>query len=174
VVIDGKLAGPSDYRASQGAFVSSAAGTALVDLAHQDWRIALRGADAAMVSYPMLIGEDGASRAPAGTGWLANRSFLAQDASGRILIGTTREAFFSLDRLADFLKRSPLQLVRAIDLDGGPVACQGISAPDFVRSQCGRWELQVDAQGYAKVLPPWPWSRPSMPMALAVFPRNGG
>lgn len=171
VVIDGRRAGPTAYDAKQGLFVAGPGSAAIVDLEHRDWHEAIRGAEAAMVSYPMLIGENGANRAPRGSGWLANRSFLAQDGAGRILIGTTRSAFFSLDRLGDFLKAAPLDLRLAIDLDGGPVACQAIDAGGFRRAQCGKWEIQVDAAGKAKMLPTWPWSRPSMPMALVVLPR---
>lgn len=170
-VIGGKIVGPASYQSSHGAFVSGPGGAALVDLKQHDWRQAFAGSHAAMVSYPMLIGDDGANRSPRGTGWLANRSFMAQDGAGLILIGTTKGAFFSLDRLGDFLKAAPLDLKLALDLDGGPIACQAIAAPGFERSSCGKWEVQVDDKGHAKTLPPWPWARPSMPMVLAVFPR---
>jgi hypothetical protein len=170
-VIFGKPAGPATYDARQGAFVASSGGAGVVDLASRDWRTALSGADAAMVSYPMLIAADGSSRATAGTGWLANRSFVAQDRQGRVLLGTTRGAFFSLDRLADFLKRSPLDLKLALDLDGGPVACQGVALGGYRRQTCGAWELQVDKAGRAKVLPHWPGEQAVMPMVLAVYPK---
>ena len=172
VVIDGALRGPGRYDANQGAFVSSPDQTGLRDLAKEDWRAALRGSQTAMVSYPLLIAADGSSRAPAGTGWLANRSFLGEDRLGRIILGTTKGGFFSLDRLSDFLRRSPLDLKLALDLDGGPVACQGIAYAGFKRRSCGAWELQVDRNGHAKVLPSWHWLQPSMPMALAVYPRT--
>ncbi len=71
-----------------------------------------------MVSYPMLIGSDGKGRADASK-WLANRSFVAQDVDGYIVLGTTVDAFFSLDKLADFLRQSPLKLKTALNLDGG-------------------------------------------------------
>jgi len=172
VVISGRVAGPARYAASQGAFVARDGVAGVADLAHQDWRTTFHGAQAAMVSYPLLLAEDGTSRAPAGTGWLANRSFVAEDRRGRIVIGTTRGGFFSLDRLADFLKRSPLDLKRAVDLDGGPVACQGVALDGFRRTTCGTWELQVDRAGQAKELPPWPGAHPVMPMALLVYPRR--
>ena len=171
VVIDGKPAGPAKYEAKQGAFVAARDTAQLVDLQHQDWPSALRGADAAMVSYPLLIASDGSSRAPAGSGWLANRSFIAQDRTGRIILGTTKNAFFSLERLSAFLKRSPLDLKLALDLDGGPVACQAIKLPNYGRRQCGNWELQIDRRGQAKILPPFNITQPSMPIALAVLPR---
>jgi hypothetical protein len=170
-VIDGAPAGPARYDANQGAFVSSRQSTRIVDLARQDWRAALRGSDSAMVSYPLLLAEDGSSRAPVGTGWLANRSFLGQDRQGRILLGTTQGAFFSLDRLADFLRRAPLDLDLALDLDGGPVACQAVELGDFHRRHCGLWEIQVDPKGQARMIPTWPFRQPAMPMALAVYGR---
>ncbi len=171
VVIDGRPAGPAQYDAKQGAFVAAKGSAQLVDLQRQDWASALRGADAAMVSYPLLIASDGADRAPPGTGWLANRSFIAEDRAGRIILGTTKNAFFSLERLGAFLKRSPLELKLALDLDGGPVACQAVKLANYSRRQCGNWELQIDRRGQAKILPPFNITQPSMPMALAVVPR---
>ena len=178
VVSDGKPLGPKSYDGRQGAFVSSGEGTELHDLAQEDWRPLLAHADAAMVSYPLLLAPDGSSRVPRPGRWLANRSFPGEDGRHRILIGTTQGAFFSLDRLADFLKEAPLGLTMALNLDGGPVACQGISYHGFERRQCGRWEIEVD-HGQAKMLPTWalmpghPFGTPVMPMALAVYPRTG-
>ena len=170
-VSDGMPIGPAAYTARQGAFVSSPAMTAIHDLAHEDWRESFKGADAAMVSYPLLLAADGSSRVGADSGWLANRSFIGQDREGRIIIGTTKGAFFSLKRLADFLKRTPLDLKLALDLDGGPVACQGVDLNGFRRTTCGHWEIQVDRDGRAKMLPTSPIGQPSMPMVLAVYPR---
>jgi hypothetical protein len=171
-VIDGLPRGPRQYRSSHGAFVSSAARTRIRDLAAEDWRTALDGADAAMVSYPLLIAANGANRAPKESGWLANRSFIAEDHAGRIILGTTKGAFFSLYRLGAFLKRAPLDIALALDLDGGPVACQAVALGDFHRTSCGHWEIQVDREGHAKMLPTtWIWGKPPMPMALAVYPR---
>ena len=102
-----------------------------------DWREAFHGADHAMVSYPLLIGADGQSRSKGDARWLANRSFVGQDGAGRIVLGTTKDAFFSLDRLAAFLRAAPLDLKLALNLDGGPIACQAIALKDFRRDFCG-------------------------------------
>jgi hypothetical protein len=170
VVIGGKPAGPGDYKANQGAFVARAGSAGLVDLSNQDWRVALNGADAAMVSYPLLLHADG--RGPASdSGWLANRTFIAQDRAGRIILGTTKGGYFSLARLADFLKRSPMDVAMALDLDGGPVACQAIVYRTFRRTTCGAWEIQVAPSGKAKMLPHVPGVEAPMPMILAVSPR---
>jgi hypothetical protein len=106
-----------------------------------------------MVSYPLLL-SDGMSRVRRSSRWLANRSFVGQDGAGRIIIGTTADAFFSLDRLARFLLDAPLGLTIALNLDGGPVACQGISFNGYQRKTYGRWETQVE--GDQALLLTWP------------------
>jgi hypothetical protein len=165
---DGMLLGPKDYDAKAGAFVASSAFTGIRDLAQQDWMTAFQGADNAMVSYPLLV-SNGTSRLTHSSRWLANRSFVGQDGEGRIIIGTTKDAFFSLDRLAHFLLDAPLGLTLALNLDGGPVACQGISLNGYVRKTYGRWEAQVE--GDRVQLLTWPYGTIDMPVVLAVFPK---
>jgi hypothetical protein len=166
------LSGPTDYVAKHGAFVVSAAFVGVRDLASQDWREALNDVDHAMVSYPLLIGADGQSRSKGDPRWLANRSFVAQDAAGRIILGTTKDAFFSLNRLAEFLRAAPLDLKLALNLDGGPIACQAIALKDFRRDVCGEWETATEG-GELKVLKPLFGSkrRWGLPIVLAVVPR---
>jgi hypothetical protein len=150
------------------AFVSSASFVGVADLAEQDWHKAFAGATDAMVSYPLLIAADGTSRAKGDRRWLANRSFVGQDAAGRIVLGTTRDAFFSLERFAAFLKESPLGLNLALNLDGGPVACQGISIGDFHRDFCGQGETAVH-DGQLKLIAPLVGARRwGLPIVLAV------
>lgn len=79
------------------------------------------------------------------------------------------DAFFSLDRLARFLLDAPLDLVIALNLDGGPVACQGISLNGYERKTYGRWEAEID--GDKVQLLTWPYGTVAMPIVLAVFPR---
>jgi Phosphodiester glycosidase len=165
---EGVLLGPKDYSARAGAFVTSASFTAIRDLAQEDWKTAFRGADNAMVSFPLLVA-DNTNRVTRASRWLANRSFVAQDQAGSIVIGTTTDAFFSLDRLARFLIDSPLKLTIALNLDGGPVACQGISLNGYQRKSYGRWELQVE--GDRGQLLGWLYGKPDMPVVLAVYPK---
>lgn len=165
---DGVSLGPRDYEASAGAFVASSSFVGIRDLAHEDWETSFRGAEDAMVSYPLLVA-NGMSRVTGSSRWLANTSFIGQDAAGHIIIGTTMDAFFSLDRLARFLLDAPLDLVIALNLDGGPVACQGISLNGYERKTYGRWEAEID--GDKVQLLTWPYGTVAMPIVLAVFPR---
>jgi hypothetical protein len=165
------LSGPAEYEARHGAFVVSAAFVGIRDLAALDWRQALRDADHGLVSYPLLIGADGRSRSKGDARWLANRSFVAQDEAGHIVLGTTKDAFFSLDRLAGFLREAPLALKLALNLDGGPIACQAIALKDFKRDFCGQWEMNTD-NGELRVLRPvLGLRRWGLPIALAVLPK---
>lgn len=165
------LSGPADYDARHGAFVVSASFVGIRDLAHQDWREAFRGADHGMVSYPLLIGADGQSRSKGNARWLANRSFVGQDGDGRIVLGTTKDAFFSLDRLAAFLRAAPLDLKLALNLDGGPIACQAIAHEDFRRDFCGEWETATEQDELKLLKPLFGKRRWALPIVLAVVPR---
>jgi hypothetical protein len=171
VVSAGARLGPRHYIANHGAFVASAHAVGVRDFASLDWHIALRGADDAMVSYPLLVARDGSSRVKADALWLANRSFVGEDHDGRIILGTTVDAFFSLERLARFLHDAPLDLAVALNLDGGPVACQGIALNGFRRNQCGRWELSARDGKLDLLTPVFGTVRWSLPIVLAVFPK---
>lgn len=168
----GARSGPKAYDPTHGAFVASSSSVQVQDLAGTAWSRAFEGADNAMVSYPMLIGSDGKGRAVASKS-LANRSFVAQDAEGYIVFGTTVDAFFSRDRLEDFLRQSPLELKTALNLDGGSVACQGISLGGFARAQCARGRSETrNVSGRTDVVAPlFGRRRWTMPIVLAVFPK---
>lgn len=173
LVSAGVLLGPRHYVANHGAFTASSNAAGVHDLSGVDWHTALRGADDAMVSFPLLVTADGVNRVKADWRWLANRSFVGQDGAGRIIFGTTRDAFFSLDRLATFLHQAPLDLTVALNLDGGPVASQGVAINGFHRSTCGQWELAVH-DGALSLLTPLLRPRArcwEMPIVLAVLPK---
>jgi hypothetical protein len=165
---DGMLLGPKDYDAKAGAFVASSSFTGVRDLAQEHWRTAFQGAANGMVSYPLLV-SNGINRVTRSSRWLANRSFVGQDGAGRVIIGTTTDAFFPLDRLARFLLDAPLGLTIALNLDGGPGACQGISLNGYERKTYGRWEAQVE--GDRAQLLTWPFGTVGMPVVLAVLPK---
>jgi hypothetical protein len=171
IVSSGVISGPPTYDARHGAFVASTSYVGIRDLAQTGWTEAFRNADDGMVSYPLLIGDDGLSRSKADARWLANRSFIAQDKNDRIILGTTVEGFFSLNRLAEFLRDAPLGLKLALNLDGGPVACQAISWKAFKRDFCGTWQTTVD-DGQVKLLKPFVANRRlGLPIVLAVLPK---
>jgi hypothetical protein len=68
-----------------------------------------------------------------------------------------------------FLQQAPLGLRVALNLDGGPLACQGIQIGGFNRRVYGKWELQ--AQGSDLRLLTWPYGSFAMPIVLSVLPK---
>jgi hypothetical protein len=171
IVSAGVRLGPRHYIANHGAFLASAHSVGVRDFASLARHIALRGANDAMVSYPLLLARDGSSRVNADPRWLANRSFVGEDHDGRIILGTTADAFFSLERLARFLREAPLDLAVALNLDGGPVACQGVALNGFRRNICGRWELAARKDRMDLLAPVFGRVRWALPIVLAVFPK---
>src|SRR5262245_8553710 len=169
LISNGVPMGPVEYEASHGAFVASARDASVVDLKGKDWRGVFAGNTNAMVSFPLLVDENGLSRARQSE-WLAGRSFVGQDRAGRIVIGTTADAFLSLDRLAELLRSAPLDLATALNLDGGPVACQAIELGVYRRRTCGPQELQVEGNKVRLLQSLLPGDSP-LPIVLAVLPQ---
>ena len=160
---NGRQSGPKDYHARHGAFVASDKFTGIRDLRKKDWRQQFRDAHDATVSYPLLLGADDRNTVQP-SGRRARRSFVGQDEAGRVVLGTTRTAFFSLKGLADLLPASPLRLRLALNLGGGPYACQAIAYKGFVRNICGAAEdggapTRTAAHGMR------------LPIVMAVLPR---
>ncbi len=170
-LVGGEAQGPSDYDAQAGAFVASDSATRVVDLRDgSGWKAAFAGAHDAMVAYPLLIGSDGQTHVNRKSRWLANRTFVGQDGQGRIVIGSTKEAFFSLDREADFIKVALPDLKIVLNLDGGPVACQSVRAGGVHRLHIARWEAQED--NHRVKLINLPFGESEMPVALVATPRH--
>jgi hypothetical protein len=170
LVSHGFASGPNEYHANNGAFIVSDNRVGLRDLHRENWKDLFNTARYALVSYPLLVAPEHYP-VKSSSRWLANRTFVGQDSSGLIILGTTTDAFFSLERLSHFLTEAPLDLVLALNLDGGPVACQGISIGGYARDFCGEWELNDDG-GKLRVLSSMIGQRRvGLPIVLAAFPR---
>ncbi|TPN75981.1 hypothetical protein FJ987_24040 [Mesorhizobium sp. CU2] len=94
-------------------------------------------------------------------------TFIAEDRQGRIVVGSSKDAFFSLDRLATFLLGAGLDIKTALNLDGGPVAGLSVRSGSYRLKHYTRWEAQV-ADGKVSLLQaprdvPW-----GMPVVLTV------
>jgi hypothetical protein len=89
----------------------------------------------------VLVAADGGTRAAGHDDWFANRTFVGLDAQSRIVIATTRGGFFTLRRLGETLRQSPLALRVALNLDGGPIASQMVSAGGWQREIQGNTEI---------------------------------
>jgi hypothetical protein len=136
----GHSLGPSHYASTHGALVVDT-GVDILDLRGQDTLLAIKKYPEAMVSYPLLLDRQGTVRAAGSAALLASRSFVAIDSAGRVVLGTTETGYFSLHRLAEFLKAAPLDLQVALNLDGGPVASQVVAVGAYSRATHGTAEV---------------------------------
>jgi len=171
IVSGGIRLGPVAYKATHGAFVVSGESASIRDLRDESWEDALQNADEAIVSYPLLLSPDGPTRVKADRRWLANRSFVGEDDAGEIVIGTTSDAFFSLDRFAEFLRDAPLHLKFALNLDGGSIACQAVAVNAYRRDFCGQWESNVQHDQLKLLAPVVGHRRWGLPNVLAAVAR---
>jgi hypothetical protein len=136
----GRSFGPAEYQSQHAAF----AGGDIIDLRGRALPDAIAGFSDAMVSYPTLLDREGHVRV-AESDWLASRSFVALDGAGRVLFGTTKTGYFSLQRLGEWLKHAPLDVRVALNLDGGPIASQAVAAPGYSRVVVGSAEINHGA-----------------------------
>jgi uncharacterized protein YigE (DUF2233 family) len=114
-------------------------------------------------SYPLLLDTKGRIRV-----WsspkAAQRTVIAIDRQGYILIFNSHEAYFTLYDFAHFLKASTLEIDSALNLDGGTEAQLYIKTQDFEKFSPSTWESRLgnllDQQKF--------W----LPTVVAVFPRQ--
>ncbi|HSC75995.1 MAG TPA: phosphodiester glycosidase family protein [Pseudomonadales bacterium] len=137
----GKNYGPTHYQSSHGAFVVNGSNVDIIDLNGKDVSQAINRYPDAIVSYPLIVDPNGVNRATESNDWLASRNFVAIDHTGKVILGSTETGFFSIKRLGDFLKASPLDIRVALNLDGGPLVSQVIQSGSYSRNFHGIAEI---------------------------------
>lgn len=93
---------------------------------------------------------------------VAHRTLVAEDSQGRIVVLVT-EGRHTLWELADDLSRRKLGFREIMCMDGGPESQIEIKVGGFGYHQYGDPSEAPDF--------PLPWPRPTLPVALGVFPR---
>lgn len=93
---------------------------------------------------------------------VANRTTVAEDTSGRILIMVT-EGGYTLWEMAGFLKDLPLELREVMSMDGAGESQMAVRINGFRFKQVG------SPTGSPDILP---WPVTPLPVALGVFPRK--
>ena len=94
---------------------------------------------------------------------VANRTAVAQDGKGRILV-ITSEGGYTLWDFARLLQKAPIGLSHAMSMDGGYEAELCVSTPPFHYASFGQWKGQGD-------LSDAPGARVPLPAVVAVVPR---
>jgi uncharacterized protein YigE (DUF2233 family) len=170
VIADGKPFGPVRNRQMRGMFVAEPKGmspdlpratildllTTPVDPKKLPWTQGVQ-------SFPLLLDYKGKIRIKT-SDKKANRTVIATDRNGNILVFNTSNRFFSLHALAEFLKGSQFNIDSALNLDGGTEAQLYIKTDKFTFFSPPSWENSIgnliDEQKY--------W----LPTVVGVFPRQ--
>ncbi len=137
VISDGKMYGPRRNAAMRGMFVAEPRGVSpdlpratILDLVAHPVDINTLPWTQGLMSFPLLLDSRGRLRVKK-TDLQAQRSLIATDRQGNILICHTAGDYFTLYELARFLKASPLEIDTALNLDGGSKAQLAIRTPEF-------------------------------------------
>ena len=127
----GQSSGPAVYQSTHGAFVADGQTVKILDLQNQDVFQSIGQFPEAMVSYPLLLDGNGKNRAVESKVWLASRNFIALDHQDHVILGTTETGFFTLHRLGEYLRESPLNLRIALIWTAGRLLakwCEPVSS----------------------------------------------
>jgi len=170
VIADGKAFGPAGNREMRGMFVAEPKGmspdlpratildllTTRVDPDKLPWTQGVQ-------SFPLLLDYKGKIRVR-DSEKKSQRTVIATDRNGNILVFNTSNRFFTLFEMAEFLKGSKFAIDSALNLDGGTEAQLSIKTKEFEFYSPPSWEKSIgniiDQQKF--------W----LPTVVGVFPRQ--
>lgn len=170
VVSDGKLYGPRRNEAMRGMFVAEPRGMSpdlpratILDLVANPVDIAKLPWTQGLMSFPLLLDSRGRIRVKK-TDLQSQRTVIATDRKGNILVIHTAGDYFTLYELAKFLKASSLEIDAALNLDGGAKAQLAVKTPEF--SLVVPSSLEQSARDF------FDEKASLLPTVIGVFPRQ--
>jgi uncharacterized protein YigE (DUF2233 family) len=134
----------------------------VVDLKHDQFRLNSTAYTQIAQSF-MLFDQTGRKRVRKGN-WVANRTAVAEDRRGRILVFVS-EGGFTIWDFAHLLQTSGLNLVKAMSMDGGYESELAVAVRDFGYATFGQWETN----DYGDIS--LPATEMPLPAVIGVFPR---
>jgi len=170
ILSNGKPIGPERNAQMRGMFVAEPKGLSpdipratILDLTLTPINLKTLPWTQGVQSYPLLLDSKGRIRLR-NSSKTAQRTVIAIDRQGYILILNTNEAHFTLRDLAIFLKTSGLEIDSALNLDGGTEAQLFIKTKDFEKFSPSSWESRLGNLLDQKKF----W----LPTVVGVFPRQ--
>lgn len=169
IVTDGRAVGPWHNPRMRGMFVAEPKGMSpdlpratILDLVHS--RVDLKNLPwtQGVQSFPLLLDYKGRIRVKE-TDKKAQRTVVAADRHGNILVFNTSSDYFSLYELARFLKASAFEIDSALNLDGGSEAQLYIKTGEYEYFSPPRWMARLGSL----------LDRPEfwLPTVIGIFPR---
>lgn len=170
IISNGKPIGPRHNSRMRGMFVAEPKGLSpdipratILDITTTPINLKTLPWTQGVQSYPLLLDYKGRIRMRSSPK-TAQRTVIAIDRHGYILIFNSNEGFFTLRDFAHFLKESGLEIDSALNLDGGTEAQLYIKTKDLEKFSPSSWESRlgnlVDQEKF--------W----LPTVVAIFPRQ--
>jgi len=170
ILSNGKPIGPRHNSRMRGMFVAEPKGLSpdipratILDLTITPINVKTLPWTQGVQSYPLLLDYKGRIRVRSSPK-TAQRTVIAIDRNGYILIFNTNQAYFTLHDFANFLKASALEIDSALNLDGGSEAQLYIKTKDFEKFSPSSWESALGSLLDQKKF----W----LPTIVAIFPRQ--
>ena len=138
----------------------------LIDLKAENSEETISKYDQGIQSFPILLDPRGQVRVNP-SNFQANRTVIAQDGQGNILILITEKPFFTLYELGQYLKKMPLSLTFALNLDGGNRTQLTVQIKDFSYQHTG---LEGTSEASRLFFPD---GNAKLPTVIGIFPRGG-
>lgn len=124
-------------------------------------------------TFPLLV-DKGKNCQKRKYNWQANRTGIAEDKEGNILVFRTEGGYFTFYDLGTFLEKSGLGIEKAVSLDGGyeseiaiKIEREGVFEEDFEYTRYGQWETQGPKRDISII-----GARFVIPRVIGVFPRK--
>lgn len=170
ILSNGKPIGPRHNSRMRGMFVAEPKGLSpdipratILDLTITPINVKTLPWTQGVQSYPLLLDYKGHIRVRSSSK-TAQRTVIAIDRHGYILIFNTNQAYFTLRDFAHFLKASTLEIDSALNLDGGSEAQLYIKTKDLEKFSPASWESALGNLLDQKKF----W----LPTVVAIFPRQ--
>lgn len=170
IVMDGKPLGPLGNSQMQGMFVAEPQGMSpdlpratILDLKATRLDFKKFPWNQGVQSFPLLLDFKGQIRVRE-TGKKSYRTVITADRTGNILVFNTANNYFTLYKMAQFLKASSFNIDSALNLDGGAEAQLYIKTQDFEYYSPPSWQSRL---GTIMDQPKF-W----LPTVIGVFPRQ--
>jgi uncharacterized protein YigE (DUF2233 family) len=172
IVVDGNSFGPLRNPAMKGMFLSEPKKgldqlprATIIDLKEPRSEETIGQYDQGIQSFPILLDPRGQVRVNA-SNFQANRTVVALDRQGNILILITEKPYFTLYALGQYLKKMPLSLSFALNLDGGNRTQLAVQVNGFNYKHTGQEGTPEATRLF------FPEGTAKLPSVIGIFPRG--
>lgn len=173
ILVGGTSFGPLRNKAMKGMFLAEPKKgweqipkARLIDLKDEGFEETMARYEQGVQSFPVLLDPKGQVRVNSSS-FQANRTVIAQDSQGHILILVTEKPYFTLYDLGNYLKKMPLGLTFALNMDGGYRTQLSVQLKNFKYILGGQGEAQEPARLF------FPEGAVKLPSVIGIFPRGG-